>query len=301
MKVEVLCVGHATWDLAMQMDGFPAENSKVQTEALVESGGGPAANAAWLLGRWGVPVAMAGVVGQDDYGQRILEEFQAAGVDCRLLEARPGFSTPVSFILANRANGSRTVINRKMPGAPWALAAAELVPCAPRILLFDGHEMSASLAAMAAFPTALKVLDAGSLREGTRTLASQVDYLVCSERFATQILGGEIGRANWKTEVACLRERNGKTAVITLGERGLVFDDGHHQGWLEALPVRAVDTTAAGDLFHGAFVYGLLQGWELDEVLRLANTAAGLSVQRPGGRPSAPALVEVLDYLKSHA
>ena len=80
-----------------------------------------------------------------------------------------------------------------------------------------------------------------------------------------------------------------------------MFDDGHHQGWLEALPVRAVDTTAAGDLFHGAFVYGLLQGWELDEVLRLANTAAGLSVQRPGGRPSAPALVEVLDYLKSHA
>jgi len=90
MSVSALCVGHAAWDLCIFVDAYPAENSKTEIGFLIESGGGPAANAAWLLGHWGVPTAFAAVVGRDDFGRKAVKELVDAGVDCRLVEQRTG-------------------------------------------------------------------------------------------------------------------------------------------------------------------------------------------------------------------
>ena len=160
MSVRALCVGHACWDLCMHVDAYPAENSKAETNLLIESGGGPAANAAWLLSRWGVPTALAALVGQDDYGSKAVKELAAVGVDCRLVEQRAGQATPVSFIVVNRTTGSRTIINRKAVAASLDLTPQSLEGLDPQLLLLDGHELDASLAAMKAFPSATSVLDA---------------------------------------------------------------------------------------------------------------------------------------------
>ncbi len=294
----ILCVGHASYDLCMSVETYPAENSKGQTDQLIESGGGPAANAAWLLARWGVPTALAGVVGQDEYGRRILAELRQGGVECSLMQALSDFLTPVSFIIANRGNGSRTIINRRVASRAFEWPCPLPAGLAPRLLLFDGHELAASLAALEAFPSALSVLDAGTLRPGTDVLSRRVHYLVCSERFALQATGlGALDR-HWQACVRQLQARNGKVAVVTMGEKGLAFSDGRQEGRLPALPVQAVDTTAAGDIFHGAFVFALERQMELPRALRLATIAAGLSVQRPGGRPSSPALSEVIALLE---
>ncbi len=298
MSISALCIGHAAWDLCFVVDSYPTENTKIETGLLLESGGGPAANAAWLLARWGVSSALAALVGEDTYGERVVTELQEARVDCCLVERRRGYSTPVSAIITNHANGSRTICNRKITSAPLGLPQKLPATWNPRLLLLDGHELDASLAAMRAYPSAITVLDAGSLREGTRELAPRVDYLVCSQRFAAQITNERDVWANWRSCVRKLRTLNGKVAVITLGEHSLVFDDGHEQGTLPALPVKAVDTTAAGDVFHGAFAYALLQNMGLKAALRLANTAAGLSVQKYGGRPSVPELAAVTEAMK---
>src|ERR1700679_1430425 len=113
MSIDVLCIGHAAYDVSMFVDEFPAENSKRETHALLQSGGGPAANAACLLSSWGSHCAFAGLVGDDDYGRRIRAEFEAAGTEISLLELRPAYDTPLSFILVNQKNGSRTIVNRK--------------------------------------------------------------------------------------------------------------------------------------------------------------------------------------------
>ncbi len=297
MSVSALCIGHACWDLSMQVDAYPAENSKTETNALLESGGGPAANAAWLLGRWGVPTALAALVGQDEYGGKAVKELADAGVDCRLIEQRAGHATPVSFIIVNRATGSRTIINRKIPASSLQLTRPMLDGLNPRLLLFDGHELQASLAALEAFPSAITVLDAGSLRDGTSVLAGKVRYLVCSEQFARQVTGEAEVLARSQQCLARLRGMYANVVVVTLGSSGLVLDDGSHQGHVPALPVEAKDTTAAGDIFHGAFAFGLLNGMDLERTLQLATVAAGLSVGKPGGRPSAPVLDDVLKRL----
>src|SRR5580698_8632113 len=113
MSIDVLCIGHAAYDVSMFVEEFPAENSKQETHTLAQAGGGPAANAACLLSSWGMRCAFGGLVGDDDQGKRIREEFEMAGTDISLLELQPGYETPLSFILVNRRSGSRTIVNRK--------------------------------------------------------------------------------------------------------------------------------------------------------------------------------------------
>jgi sugar/nucleoside kinase (ribokinase family) len=299
--MDVLCVGHAAWDISVLLPAYPAENSKCEIQRMMECGGGPAANAAYLLSRWGSRCALAAALGDDSYAERILAEFAAAGTDASLVRRDPEGATPVSVILVNQSNGSRTIINRKLPGrpAPLGLSPPPAWDPPPHVLLFDGHELEASLEAMRMFPRAKTMLDAGSLREGTRVLAARVDYLVSSERFARQLAGlPELdNRQRQQEAVAALHRHNGRAVVITLGERGLVYGTGDDVRHLPAFPAQAVDTTAAGDIFHGAFAYGLIAGLSWLQTLRLAAGAAAISVTRPGGRTSIPSLAEVRELL----
>jgi len=302
MSIDILCIGHAAYDVSMFVEEFPAENSKRETHALLQSGGGPAANAACLLSSWGSRCAFAGLVGDDDYGRRIREEFETAGTDISLLELQPGYDTPLSFILVNRKNGSRTIVNRKAQKRALDASAAKLATISPRMLVFDGHELPASLAALQAFPDAISILDAGSWREGTAKLAGLVDYLVTSEPFALHT-GGVADLGSEEARRACVRElrgRFGAITIVTLGENGLIADDGSGFRHFPAYPAKAVDTTAAGDIFHGALVFAIASKMEFDESLRFAAMAASLSVRVAGGRASIPPLDQVREAL-NHA
>lgn len=297
--MDILCVGHATYDISVFVDGFPPENSKCETHELMESGGGPAANAAYLLSLWGHRCGFAGLIGKDGYGERIAEEFRSVGTDISLLEMRAGHATPVSIIVINKPTGSRTIINRKAGGASLQIEASALAMESPRALLFDGHELEASLAALRAFPEAISMLDAGSWREGTAALAGKVDYLAASERFALQATGlrNLESEANRRDCIAKLRDLSSKTIVVTLGEHGLIADDGTGFRHIPARPAKAVDTTGAGDIFHGALLHALLEAIPFPDALRFASIAASLSVQKAGCRASIPSLTQVKDEL----
>jgi len=299
--MDVLCVGHAAWDISVFVPAYPAENSKAETDTMIECGGGPAANAAYLLSRWGASCALAAALGADSYARRILDEFALVGTDTSLAQQSPDRATPVSVILVNQTSGSRTIVNRKREDrpAPFELSPAPAWSPPPRVLLFDGHELGASLEAMRRFPDAKSILDAGSLREGTRVLSGRVDYLVSSERFARQFCGiPDLETPERRqTAVAALYAHNGRPVVITLGERGLVYGTGDGFWHLPAFPVQAVDSTAAGDIFHGAFAYGILTGLGWLETLRLASAAAAISVTVRGGRTSIPSLDQVQEMV----
>lgn len=291
----VLAIGHACWDLVATVPAFPVEDEKQEITALEESGGGPAANAACVVAHWGLGAAFAGVIGDDHRGQAVAAEFAAYGVDCRLTERRAGHVTPTSLVLVNSENGSRTIINRKRPTAELQLDAATLRAelAEPRVLLFDGHELQASAAAQQAFPRAESILDAGSVREGTLALAEGVTHLAASGRFARQVTGIDprhsadaAGRA-----LLALRQRfpHPWSVTITLGAAGAISTYG--QGLtlrVDAPAVAAIDTTAAGDIWHGALAYALAQELTFDAAVRLAVAAASQSVTRAGGRGSMP-------------
>lgn len=290
MSLDLLCVGHAAYDLNLYLPEFPRENSKAEIQEMSESGGGPAANAAYLGSFWGLDCAFAGLVGADAYGERIREDFAAVGTRTSLLELRPGHSTPFSVILVNTRTGSRTIVNRKAPAASFRLPATMDPGMTPKCLMFDGHECEASLEALERWPEAVSILDAGSVREGTLALAGRVQHLIASERFALQVTGEPslADTAAHRRMAHRLKERFTARLVVTLGERGLIAEDGETFRHLPAFPAQTVDTTAAGDIFHGAFAYGCVIGMEYWANLRHASMSASLSVQVRGGRKSIP-------------
>src|SRR5690554_5449475 len=107
--MKILCLGHAAYDITVPLDEYPDENTKNRVDTRVECGGGPASNAAYLLGKWGMDVYFAGVVGNDEYGRIIKQEFESVNVNTEYLELSSKYRTTSSFIVANKSNGSRTI------------------------------------------------------------------------------------------------------------------------------------------------------------------------------------------------
>ena len=113
--MKVLCIGHTAYDITVLTDGYPKENVKYRVEKRIECGGGPASNAAYLLGKWGIKTYIASVVGNDIYGKRIKKEFTDVGVDTTYLELSNKYKTTSSFIIVNKKNASRTVFTYRNP------------------------------------------------------------------------------------------------------------------------------------------------------------------------------------------
>lgn len=281
INVDVLCVGHASYDLIFSVDRHPGADEKIVADSLLSCGGGPAANAAVCVAKLGLASAFAGYLGRDLYGDKHFQELTDYGVNTELI-VRGASPTPLSTILV-KPDGKRSLINYKGDTKALPAEALSLADIPAKVVLFDGHEPLISLpladqARQANIPT---VLDAGSLHEGTLALMNRVDYMVCSEKFALQYAGDERTALSRLAELA-------PAVVITLGERGLIWQRGNEQGALPAYPVAAVDTTGAGDAFHGAFAAALAAGMDWQTLLRYASAAGALCCTQMGARLGLP-------------
>lgn len=294
---KILCVGHSAYDITYLLPNFPVENKKYKAQDRIMVSGGPAGNASYLLGKYGEEVSYITTLGNDVYGREILNDLKAVGVDTKNIIVRDEFVTPCSIIITNGSNGSRTIINyreeRKIDGVEFQYKNS------PEIILFDGHELKLALMAVEKFPNAVKVLDAGTYKEGTKVLGALVDYLVCSEDFAKDYCGVEkIEEEDFLNVLLKLKELNKKTVIVTLGERGSIMEKDGKVVKFKAFKTKAIDTTGAGDIFHGAFVYGLSNNFSIEKNIEFASACASLSVEKLGGRNSIPEIEQVLERIK---
>lgn len=132
---------------------------------------------------------------------------------------------------------------------------------------------------------------------GMIELAGLCDFLVCSEEFAREYVGSEHA-FDPEQVIRQMKSLGSPTVTITLGEQGSITCHGETVFRAPAYKVDVVDTTGAGDVFHGGYIYGLLQKWELKEVLRFASAIAALKCRRLGGRAGIPSLEEVHPMLR---
>ncbi|MGD8804840.1 MAG: PfkB family carbohydrate kinase [Chloroflexota bacterium] len=290
--LDVLCVGVAAYDLIFTVDTHLVEDVKMDASALTRCGGGPAANAAATICRLGHSAAFAGYLGRDPFGDENLRELAEAGVRTDLVR-RGDWSTPLSAVMV-KPNGSRSLVNYRDPAGHLPLGSLDLAQIQPGIILFDGHEpvISSSLAMTARQRGIPIILDAGSARQGAVELASQCDHLVCALKFALDYTGA--GNAEQALEALA---GLAPTVVITLGDRGLIWRKGQTGGRQAAFAVDAVDTTGAGDVFHGAYAVSLVEGMAWEAALRFASAAAALCCGRVGARLGIPSRAEVESFL----
>ena len=295
--MKVLVIGHSSYDISCPVDGYPVENTKYRLDENVMCGGGPAGNAAFLLGKWGIDTYYAGVVGSDDFGSKIKNELQTAGVNVDYLETNYEKPTSISFIMINKQNGSRTLFN--IAGQRPTLKKHDFT-MEPDVILIDGHEYAASMAALNRYPNAISIIDAGRITPELKELCKYCKYLVTSKGFAETMTKIKIDFANPNSLVQVysgLKNLYPKSEIIvTLEDKGALYAINNEIKIMPGLKVTPADTTGAGDIFHGAFTYAIAKGFDLEKCVRYANIAAGLSTTKVGARLSIPSLVEVSNY-----
>ena len=295
--MKVLVIGHSSYDISCPVDEYPVENTKYRLSESYFCGGGPAGNAAYLLGKWGVETYYAGVIGSDDYGSKIRKEFESIGVNTEYLETNYEKPTSVSFILINKKNGSRTLFN--IAGERPGLKKYEF-SMDPDIVLIDGHEYNASLYALNKYRDKISVIDAGRITPELLELCKYCKYIVASKGFAETVSKVKIDYANPNTLVQVYTAIKNKyphsEVVITLEDKGALYAINNEIKIMPGIKVTPVDTTGAGDIFHGAFTFALSKGFDLEKCVRYANITAGLSVKKIGARLSIPNYNEVSNY-----
>ena len=293
--MKILCVGHITYDTTFPTDSFPKENTKVRYHEKTECAGGPAAIAAFLLGKWGEDVSIAGLLGNDEYGKKIKNEFSLNRVNTSNLVLDKNIDTSHSLILANRVEGSRTILM-------YVPKHAKLNPFIPNekpdIILLDGHEYEASKDLLKKYPDAITIIDADRDKKEVVELAREVKYLICSKTFAEKVTGIKIDFNDKLTLVqnyTKMEEMFKNNIIITLEENGVLYKYNNQIKIMPAIKVKTIDSTGAGDIFHGAFVYGLANNFEYEKNLKYAVLASALSVTRVGSYKSIPTLKEMTD------
>lgn len=289
----VVGLGQACVDYRGTVPAFPQEDAKVELQDLFLQCGGPAAMAMVTLARLGVKTAFLGSVGDDAFGQRIRETLLREGVDTSGLLVTPGATSQVAFIALGALSGKRTIFWHRGTAPHLKTGDIHLEAYAgARILHLDGLMVEgATEAATQARRLGLHVvLDAGTYREGHRNLLPLVDTLIASESFALPLVrpGTDL-----EGQIEVLRALGPREVVITLGARGSIGWQGGRIYRQEAFAVTVRDTTGAGDVYHGAYCYGLLQGWDMPGSMRFASAAAALKCTRTGPGNPMPGLEEV--------
>lgn len=293
--MKVVGLGQCSLDYITLVDSFPAEDTKQEVLDLKIQGGGPVATALVTLSRLGVKTSIVGRVSDDNAGDEIRRGLREEGVDTKGLLVRAGGKSQLAFILVNSVKGTRTICWQR-PTVP-ALTPREIDPALFKgagFLMLDGLMAEASYyaATIASKMNIPIMLDAGRMRPGMLKLAYMSDYVVCSEEFVSGM------KLSLKDAFKKLSGEKAKAVTITLGDKGSFT---WHEGKIflqKAFRVKAVDTTGAGDVFHGAYAYGVLQGWNIKKTVEFASIVAAMKCRKLGGRTGIPTLQEAMRFLK---
>jgi sulfofructose kinase len=294
----IIAVGHAALDYVYRIEAFPSSPTKIRARAHVASGGGMAANAAAAIALLGGDVSLWARIGDDPSGAMIRQQLDALGVGTSHVRSCAGVSSATAAVIVDR-NGERLVISEDDHDFPLA---ADWLPIADiknaGAVSSDLTWLEGTLAAFGAarahnVPTVLDIdLNSGQLLSKVLGLA---DYAIFSAPAFRQFVKG----ANDEARLAMLVQSGIRHAGVTLGVNGYLWMTGdkdlHRQ---VAFPVEVVDTTGAGDAFHGAFAWAISEGLSDPECARIASAVAAISCRGLGARAALPTRTEVEQFLE---
>ncbi|MFH8409635.1 ribokinase [Streptomyces sp. NPDC018019] len=295
---DVLVVGSANADLTVRVARRPGAGETVHGSDLVESAGGKGANQAAAAARLGGRVGLLARVGDDAYGELLLDAQRAAGTDVTHVIAAPGTRTGTAMIIVGPDGDNSIVVS---PGANAALTPADVA--AARDVIAGSATVSLQLEVPM---ETVRATAATATETGTRVvlnpsptpdrldpeLLAAADPLVVNEHEAQQLAGrGEGTPEDW---ARALRDQGARSVVVTLGGDGALVVDGEGKSERVAgVKVEPVDTTGAGDAFTGALATRLARGDSLPDAARFAVRVGAAAVTKPGAQPSYPTLDEL--------
>ena len=301
-EFDVIGLGVSPLDVITLVDHFPTRDEVQRASAVMLQGGGPVATAMVALARLGAKVAILDALGDDWRGDLIREEFRREGVCTDYLKLEVGCTSSIATIWVRHRDGTRSIAYA--PGSAPELSATAILRAvikSAKILHLNGRHWEACLQACHyARESQVQVsFDGGAhrYRPQLRKLVPLTDICIVARDFAEQY--------TQETEIQKAAEM-----LMNEGPRLVVITDGTKGSWVyshqgrsfhqPAYPVPDVlDTTGCGDSYHGAFLFGLARGLDLEQTAALASAVAALKTQGLGGRSALPSLKQVAAFLSA--
>lgn len=302
----ILVFGSSNTDMIIRLDRIPRPGETILGGAFSTAAGGKGANQAVGAARAGGLVTFVARVGRDMFGEQAVAGFVKDGINVGHIVRDAAAPSGVALIfvakdgensiaVASGANGALAPSDvRKAKGA-FASAAVLVMQLETPLATVQA---AADLAAQAGVPVILNPAPAQPL---PASLLQRVSILTPNETEAELLTGIKVDDAASAAKAAAkLRKLGVQTVIITLGARGAFIADAGGSQLVPGFKVKAVDTTAAGDIFNGALAVALAEGRPLVDAVRFANAAAALSVTKLGAQPSAPLRREIEKFLRAH-
>ncbi len=293
--IRVACVGITVMDRIYYVEGLPTEGGKYVAKRYTEVGGGPAATAAVAAAKLGAQVDFIGRVGDDDTGNSLLAELESLGVNTRYTRRYHDAKSSQSAIMVD-AQGERIIVNFPspdlLPDADWLneIDFSQWDVVLADVRWHDGAKRAFTLARQQGVMT---ILDGDVTPQDISELVALSDHAAFSEPGLMRLTG-------MKDRDAALKQAQTLTNGHVYVTRGSEGCDWIQDGLLQHQPgftVDVVDTTGAGDVFHGALAFSLASGTSMTDAVRFASGVAALKCTRPGGRAGIPDCDQTRSFL----
>ncbi len=301
----IVGVGHCCQDSICIVEQYPPEDGSTHILSIDDSqGGGAVATALVAAARLGADTALIANLGNDATGDRILAGFAEAGVSTETVTRIPGGRSSSSMVMVNPENGSRTKFPYRdnLPPIDFTREKRSLIEKAGALHLDGTNYANAVAAAQIAKAAGVPVsLDACSRQKDNvlnLRLAEMADILITNAVYP-QAVTGCATREEALLKLAGLGHK--QVALTTLGKDGVLAVVSGKVEHIPAFTVQAVDTTGAGDVFHGAFLTAWLEGNDLHACIRFAAAVSALKCLKPGGRSGIPTRAEAEAFLAQHS
>lgn len=296
--IKIVGIGANVHDTLISVPHFPKEDTKSKCTFVTESGGGPCATGLVAASKLGAECAYVGALADDAGGKFLLSDMIKFGVSAEYTVLQKNASSFASYILLNTGNATRTCVFNKdnLPifeideNAKKAIEAAE-------VLMVDGNELeNAVKGAKIARGAKTKVLyDAGGIYEDVEKLLRLTDILIPSEEFSLEFTGKKTAE---DAAHALFEMFSSEVVVITQGkEGGIILQNGEIRRY-PSFKVNAVDSNGAGDVFHGAFAYGVTKGFSYYDCCVFASAVSALKCTAVGARAAVPSYNDTINFLK---
>ena len=281
---DVVGIGLNATDIAIEVPEFPGFNSKTEFQSAEWQAGGQVATAMVACRRLGLTVSYIGRFGSDAMGVFQRESLEAEQIDLAHAKNVEDCPNQTAFIIIDQKTGERTILWRRderLELRPEEIAAG-MITCA-RVLHVDGHDAlaSARAGAIAREADIPVVADVDNIYPGLDELLGVTDYLICSESFPAR----HTNEPDIFDALEPIQENYGnKLVAATLGAEGVLARTGGKFLYHPAYEASCRDTTGAGDVFHGAFILGVLERWPVERTLSFSSAMAALSCEHLGAR-----------------
>jgi len=283
-------------DLNVNVEHFPQVGGGELVKQLSWQGGNKVASGMIACARLGAKCAMMGCVGDDIFGRVIINDFERHGINADAMKMRESSTTSLCIVLSDSETGNRTFIFK--PGSSPRYTIEDM----DSDLIRSGKYFFISVinddvikAVKSAREAGVKIfIDADSYSEEAKMLIPQIDIFVGSEDFYNAMFTSGDYETNCKT----IMDMGSQIVIFTLGDKGCVGMSAEGFFKLPAFSVKAVDTVGAGDVFHGAFLAGLLRNLNAEEAARFASAASAIKCTRIGGRAGIPDIPTIERFLQ---